>query len=65
MGAKLSSQVNLNNIQYHIGDNVYHEKFGKGTVIDLDNKYIVIDFDAQEGLKKMISRTPQLRKGDN
>ena len=64
-GASFNSNIKTSDIKYHIGDNVYHDKFGKGRVIDVDNKYVVVDFDSQEGLKKLISSAPQLRKGDN
>ena len=47
---------------YHIGDRVSHEKYGLGYVVDLDNKTIVINFDAQEGLRKFVIDAPQLKK---
>ena len=47
---------------YHIGDRVSHEKYGLGYVVDLDKNVVVINFDAQEGLRKFVIDAPQLKK---
>ena len=62
IGADTSFNKKTNFEIYHIGDRVSHEKYGLGYVIDLDKKTIVINFDAQEGLRKFVLDAPQLRK---
>ncbi|MGD9638415.1 MAG: ATP-dependent helicase [Alphaproteobacteria bacterium] len=49
-----AKKAQIQNNVFHIGDKVFHKRFGNGTIISMDCDKLEIDFD-DSGLKKIIS----------
>ena len=50
------------NTLYNHGDIVMHDVYGKGVVIDADEKFVTIAFDKRYGIKKLLSNYQGLRR---
>ena len=50
------------NTLYNHGDIVMHDTYGKGVVIDADEKFVTIAFDKRFGIKKLLSNYQGLRR---
>ena len=50
------------NTLYNHGDIVMHDVFGKGVVIEADEKFVTIAFDKNVGIKKLLSNYQGLRR---
>lgn len=48
--------------EFHHGEVVEHKLFGRGVVIDADEKYVTIAFDKRFGIKKVLSNYQGLRR---
>ncbi len=51
-----------NYIQLNTGDNVLHEYFGKGRVIQLDGSLVIVDFGKLHGVKELMLEYARLEK---
>ena len=49
-------------INYKHGEIVYHMSFGKGVVVDSDEKFVTVAFDKRFGIKKFLSNYQGLRR---
>jgi DNA helicase-2/ATP-dependent DNA helicase PcrA len=56
------SAESFNKININEGDKVYHEYFGKGTVIFIDDEIIRVDFGGVHGVKELMLEYAQLQK---
>ena len=53
------------NTEYHPGEIVYHLSYGKGVVVDCDDRFVTVAFDKRYGIKKILSNYKGLkRKGE-
>ena len=50
------------NINYKHGEIVYHMSFGKGVVVDCDERFVTVAFDKRFGIKKFLSNYQGLRR---
>lgn len=50
------------NTLYNHGDIVMHDTYGKGVVIDADERFVTIAFDKRFGIKKLLSNYQGLRR---
>ena len=50
------------NTLYNHGDIVIHDTYGKGVVIDADERFVTIAFDKRFGIKKLLSNYQGLRR---
>ncbi|MEG0826337.1 MAG: hypothetical protein RR404_02575, partial [Bacilli bacterium] len=50
------------NIDYNIGDNVIHNEFGSGIVVECDKMLMTVAFAYPFGVKKMIKGHSSIRK---
>ena len=51
-----------NNIDYNVGDLVYHENFGKGSIIEIHDDILSIAFSYKYGIKKLLKNHKKLTK---
>jgi DNA helicase-2/ATP-dependent DNA helicase PcrA len=59
---KMYSDANIN---YKAGEIVFHLSFGKGVVVDCDERFVTVAFDKRYGIKKFLSNYTGLkRKGE-
>ncbi len=49
-------------IDYKHGEVVMHASFGKGVVVDNDDKFVTVAFDKRFGIKKFLNNYPGLRR---
>lgn len=49
-------------IDYQVGDLVYHERFGKGIIREIEGNLITINFSYKYGTKSVIKSSPKLDK---
>ncbi len=61
-GFRKDSYVGNENLSYKHGEVVYHNSFGKGVVVDCDDRFVTIAFDKRYGIKKFISSYKGLKK---
>ena len=47
---------------YHHGEIVYHMSFGKGVVVDSDDRFVTVAFDKRFGIKKFLSNYQGLKR---
>lgn len=48
---------------YQSGEIVHHQIFGRGVVIDCDNRFVTVAFEKKYGIKKFLSNYQGLKKG--
>lgn len=53
---------NKENVLYNHGEVVYHLSFGRGVVVDSDDKFVTVAFDKRFGIKKFLSSYQGLKK---
>lgn len=58
----LKHNINNNNNEYNHGELVEHKLFGRGVVVDEDEKYITIAFNKRYGIKKVLKDYEGLRR---
>ena len=51
-----------NNEDYNVGDLVYHENFGKGSIVEIHDDILVIAFSYKYGIKKLLKNHKKLIK---
>ena len=51
-----------NNEDYNVGDLVYHENFGKGSIVEIHDDILVIAFSYKYGIKKLLKNHKKLTK---
>lgn len=51
------------NVMFNHGEVVYHLSFGRGVVIDCDDKFVTVAFDKRFGIKKFLSNYQGLKRG--
>ena len=49
-------------IDYHVGDYVYHETFGTGKVVEVTNTLVSVAFKHPHGIKKLMKNHKKLSK---
>lgn len=52
-------------VEYKVGDYVYHESFGTGKVVEVSNTLISVAFKLPHGVKKLMKNHKKLSKIDN
>lgn len=50
------------NVDYHVGDLVYHESFGTGKVVEVTNTLVSVAFKHPHGIKKLMKNHKKLSK---
>ena len=51
-------------INYKHGEVVYHLSFGKGVVVDCDDRFVIVAFDKRFGIKKFLSNYQGLKRSE-
>ena len=51
-------------INYRHGEVVYHLSFGKGVVVDCDDRFVTVAFDKRFGIKKFLSNYQGLKRSE-
>ena len=49
-------------VDYKVGDHVYHDSFGEGVLVEVTNSLITIAFRSPHGIKKMMKNHKSIRK---
>ena len=52
-------------INYRTGEVVIHQSFGKGVVVDVDERFVTVAFDKRFGIKKFLSNYKGLERKEN
>lgn len=52
------------NTEYKSGEVVFHMSFGKGVVIDVDERFVTVAFNKRFGIKKVLKNYNGLKKGN-
>ena len=52
-------------VDYHVGDYVYHETFGTGKVTEVTNTLVTVAFKYPHGIKKLMKNHKKLSKVTN
>ena len=52
-------------VDYHVGDYVYHETFGTGKVTEVTNTLVTVAFKHPHGIKKLMKNHKKLSKVTN
>ena len=59
---KIEDKLYKEDINYQIGDYVYHDVFGSGRVVEVSNTLIGIAFKSPHGIKKLMKNHKSIRK---